>query len=498
MKLLSLLAVATHAVAQAMTSQGTTVRLDSTDYFISPVAKGAVPRSAINPGSLRHAMGFAPVTVVAGAVSPETLGSLFANWTTTDDVWSPGFLGGLVLRAASDNAGQHGKFEASYHNGTRSTVFSIREEPGVPSGPYFVNVYSGQLHEAYRLYDDFSGSFTESLLQLPDGTFQPLGGRSQSSGTLTIGVPSRLYSVGAADKPLAGVRIGVKDLYDLAGVRSSRGNRAWYGLYPPANQTAPAIQNLIDAGAVIVGYQKLSQFANGAGTTGDWVDYHAPFNPRGDGYQVPSSSSSGAGASVASYPWLDLAVGSDTGGSVRGPAGVNGLFGNRPTHGLVSLGHVMPLSPALDTAGLLARDPRIWAAAQKAMYRDNFTALAPGSAKYPGTIYTLGFPELHTLRGSVLHKFSRDLAALLGATVTQYDLDAHWHKSAPETVSSVPLSDLLNLTYSALITKQQIPLVREPFYKDYAGKWRTPCPSGSVLWSEKRDSWVLTNLRFCG
>ncbi|MFW2516840.1 amidase family protein, partial [Aliarcobacter butzleri] len=84
-----------------------------------------------------------------------------------------------------------------------------------------------------------------------------------------------------------------------------------------------------------MGLQKASQFANGEVATADWVDYHAPFNPRGDGYRDASSSSSGAGASIASYEWLDLAIGSDTGGSIRGPATVQGLFGNRPTHGLV-------------------------------------------------------------------------------------------------------------------------------------------------------------------
>ena len=54
-------------------------------------------------------------------------------------------------------------------------------------------------------------------------------------------------------------------------------------------------------------------------------------------YQDPSSSSAGAGSSIGSYPWLDAALGSDTGGSIRGPSQSQGLFGNRPTHGLVSL-----------------------------------------------------------------------------------------------------------------------------------------------------------------
>ena len=201
----------------------------------------------------------------------------------------------------------------------------------------------------YRLYEDFAGAFTESLLQTPSGEFTFLSAQIPSSASLTVGVPSRLYYTKTISKPLAGIRLGIKDIFQLAGVKNSDGNRAYYSLYPAAKSTGPAVQNLIDAGAIIVGHQKASQFANGEEATADWVDYHSPFNPRGDGYQDPSSSSSGAGASIASYPWLDLALGSDTGGSIRGPSEVQGIFGNRPSHGLVALDNVMrtylPLSP---------------------------------------------------------------------------------------------------------------------------------------------------------
>lgn len=59
------------------------------------------------------------------------------------------------------------------------------------------------------------------------------------------------------------MRLGVKDIFDVAGIKSSGGNRAYYQLSPPANETAPAIQKLIDAGAVLIGKMKTSQFANG-------------------------------------------------------------------------------------------------------------------------------------------------------------------------------------------------------------------------------------------
>lgn len=207
----------------------------------------------------------------------------------------------------------------------------------LPQGPYFLSQGTGEVFQAYRLYSDFAGAFTEGLFRVPNGSYAPLSAAVDGSASLTIGVPSRLYYTPTADQPLAGLRVGVKDIYDVAGVKTSNGNRAFYNLYPPKAASAVAVQRLEAAGAIIVGKQKTSQFANGEEATEDWVDYHSPFSPRGDGYQDPSSSSAGAGASMASYPWLDLALGSDTGGSIRGPSEVGGLFGNRPTHGLVSL-----------------------------------------------------------------------------------------------------------------------------------------------------------------
>ena len=157
-------------------------------------------------------------------------------------------------------------------------------------------------------------------------------------------------------------------------MKSSLGNRAYYDLYPIRTATTTTAQRLIDAGAVLIGKMKTSQFANGETATADWVDYHSPFNARGDGYQDPSSSSSGPGSGIGSYDWLDFGLGTDTGGSIRNPSQVNGVYGNRPSYGLVSLDGVMPLSPVQDTSGLLCRDPILWHAAAKVLYEMNITS----------------------------------------------------------------------------------------------------------------------------
>jgi len=207
---------------------------------------------------------------------------------------------------------------------------------------------------------------------------------------------------------------------------------------------------------------KTSQFANGETATADWVDYHSPFNPRGDGYQDPSSSSSGPGAGEGSYPWLDLSLGSDTGGSIRGPSQVQGLFGNRPSHGLVGLEGVMPLAPQLDTAGFLTRDPTIWTDAAKVLY-ENLTFYS----HFPKKLYTVAFPKsAKTGADAVLLSFLDKLEGFLETKSTALNLSTLWESTRPQGVDA-DLNDFLNLTYPILITKEQTRLVRDPFYAAY-------------------------------
>ncbi|KAI8269682.1 Amidase 1 [Colletotrichum sp. SAR11_239] len=493
MKAFAFLTLAGAAVADLVTT-GASLKLDDVYYFVSPFSQGKPSNASLDLKTLPRAFGFTPITVVAEAVASHDLTSLFSNWTAQDDVWQPAFLNAIFLAGAGP--------KSTYARGnTTSAVLPLSKLASIPSGPYFLDTTTGEVHQAFRLYPDFAGAFSESLLQTPDGTFQTLSAQVPASASLTVGVPSRLYFTPTPEKPLAGVRVGVKDIYSLAGVKGSNGNRAWYGLYPPAAKTGTAIQNLIDAGAIVVGFQKPSQFANGETATADWVDYHAPFNPRGDGYNDPSSSSSGAGASVASYEWLDIAVGSDTGGSIRGPSGVQGLFGNRPSHDLVSLDEVMPLSPTLDTPGFLTRDPRIWDAAQKALYRENYTSFAGAEVVYPKTVYTLGFPSDETPAGQMLNKFAASLAAFLDTNVTEFNLTEAWASTGPESVKGLSLTEVLGATYATLITKEQTALVRDPFYADYAAAhdgrrpFVNPVPLARWAWGDTQPASALDDAK---
>lgn len=443
---------------------GTMVHLDGIDYFIDPTPAGSVSGwRCVGKSNGTELMGLVPAAVVADEVEASGLDALFTSWTQKDDVFSKGFLE-CVFGRFGGKAKVFGNEMAVHKLG--------KKDDDVASGPYFMNTVTGKAHRVYRLYDDFAQSFTQSVLQKQDETFQTFSAGIGTLGTLTIGVPSRLYYTKTKDKPLSGVRLGVKDLYRLKGIKGSNGNRAWYHLYPPAEKTAPAVQKLIDAGAVVVGLQSLSQFANGDTVTADAVDMHLPFNPRGDGYNVPQGSSSGAGSSMASYEWLDMALGSDTGGSIRFPALVSGLFGNRPTHGSVSLEEVMPLSPAMDTAGLITRDVKLWDTAQGVLY-DGYRK---GNSKwnetkaYPKVLYTVGIPGDQSEAAMMLKSFIERTAEAMGAKAVPLDIYALWNKTRPAEAKGASIQELVNTTYTDLISKDQATLVRDPFYKDYAAK----------------------------
>lgn len=254
----SLLVTASLSYAD-LVSTGLSVTFNDVYYFVSPYSSGKVTTSSVSALSkVPSVFGFKPVTVVQGAVAQAQLPALFTTWASTDDVFQPAFAQAVFLAGSNETC----ITKTAVVQGVSTLVIPLNDT-AIPNGPYFLEVATGSLYPVYRLYEDFSQSFTESLLQKPDGTFQILSAQIPHSATLTVGVPSRLYYTKTADKPLAGVRIGVKDIYSLAGTRQSNGNRAWYNLYPANNVTGTAIQRLIDAGAQIVGLQKPSQFANG-------------------------------------------------------------------------------------------------------------------------------------------------------------------------------------------------------------------------------------------
>lgn len=155
-----------------------------------------------------------------------------------------------------------------------------------------------------------------------------------------------------ASGPLAGVTFAVKDIYDVAGYVTGCGNVEKTEEDPPAAKNAPSVQRLLDAGAKFVGKTHTAELA--FSLDGRNTRLGTPKNPAAPG-RVPGGSSSGSAAAVAAG-LVDTALGSDTGGSVRGPASFCGLIGLRPTHGRIDISGAMPLAPSLDTVGWFTRD----------------------------------------------------------------------------------------------------------------------------------------------
>ncbi len=151
---------------------------------------------------------------------------------------------------------------------------------------------------------------------------------------------------------LAGLKFGVKDIYDVAGHKTGFGNPDWLNTHPAATRTAPAVERLLAAGADMLGKTQTDELTYSL--TGENAHYGTPVNIHAPG-RIPGGSSSGSAAAVAGG-LVDFALGSDTGGSVRAPASFCGLYGIRPTHGRVSLEGACHLAPSFDTAGWFARD----------------------------------------------------------------------------------------------------------------------------------------------
>jgi len=161
-----------------------------------------------------------------------------------------------------------------------------------------------------------------------------------------------LNVAGAAQGPLAGLTFAAKDLFDVAGHTTGSGNPTWLATHPPAAATAPAVQALLDAGARLVGKTITDELA--FSINGENAHYGTPLNSKAP-QRIPGGSSSGSASAVAGGA-VPLALGTDTGGSVRVPAAFCGIYGFRPTHGRIPLEGVTPLAPSFDAVGWFTRD----------------------------------------------------------------------------------------------------------------------------------------------
>lgn len=174
-------------------------------------------------------------------------------------------------------------------------------------------------------------------------------------------------SAGEAPKPLAGVPIGMKDLFCTAGVPTTAASEILGGFTPTYESTVS--QNLWDAGAGMLGKLNMDQFAMGSSNeTSAFGNVISPWR-RSDGGNAPlapGGSSGGSSAAVAAR-LAPGATGTDTGGSIRQPAAFTGISGIKPTYGRCSRWGTIAFASSLDQAGPMARDVRDCAIMLEAM-----------------------------------------------------------------------------------------------------------------------------------
>ena len=221
--------------------------------------------------------------------------------------------------------------------------------------------------------------------------------------------------------------------------------------------------------------------------------YAAPLNPRGDTFQKPSSSSTGSAVACAAYPWLDFTVGTDSGGSIRHPAGVCGTYGFRPSLNLISGEGVFSITPLLDTVGIFARSASIMEAAIKAMIDPSFVhqssapdrkyrLLYPVRAKdnllqsssrwfpYPGEACEDGSAELQ------FEEMVQKLESHLQCPRAVFDLEEYWRNTRPEGQSG-NLDETTGHIYSVLTTYSVVRDEIDPFIQAYREKSNGEFPS---------------------
>jgi Asp-tRNA(Asn)/Glu-tRNA(Gln) amidotransferase A subunit family amidase len=225
----------------------------------------------------------------------------------------------------------------------------------------------------------------------------------------------------AHHQPLAGLAVSVKDLFDVQG-EVTRAGSLILAAATPAQADAPAVARLRAAGAALLGRTQMTEFAY----SGVGVNPHDPTPANAvacDVPRIPGGSSSGAAVSVAAGAAY-VALGSDTGGSIRIPAALHGLVGFKSTQRLVPRAGMIPLSPTLDTACAITRSVRDAIAVHEILAARRVVRSAAPLAAYRLAVV----PQLllEDLDATVARAFDRTLARLraAGARIVEQPLPA--------------------------------------------------------------------------
>jgi amidase len=225
-------------------------------------------------------------------------------------------------------------------------------------------------------------------------------------------VPGEKFSIQAqVSGPLSGLTMSVKDLFDIAGHPTGAGNPDWRSSHPVPLQHADLVQTLLHAGARFVGKTITEELAYSL--VGENAHYGTPVNPHNLDC-IPGGSSSGA-AVAAAAGLCDFSIGTDTAGSIRLPASFCGLWGFRPSHGVLPSKGVVPLSPSFDTPGWMSKS-------FDSFFRVGSVLLPPDQNARELALLKLAFPEdiwrlVHPGFDAVLKPLTDQIASLFNGVI---------------------------------------------------------------------------------
>ena len=230
----------------------------------------------------------------------------------------------------------------------------------------------------------------------------------------------------------------------MRGLKTSLCNRAYLDINEPAETTAPLVKALSQAGAQVIGMTKPSSLISREEPS-EATDFQTAFNPRGDGYQSPAGSSSGSAVTVAAYDWVDIAIGTDSSGSGRRPALVNGVFQFRPSHDMICHNGMVSTFPPWDTACLFGRDIRGFKDVLTKWYsttNSSCRSLPVDCGEQPAAIFypTDYFPVQNHDQMSIIESFVSDLEKFLNVQRTEFSISALWNKNPPSEAGSQSVS----------------------------------------------------------
>lgn len=278
---------------------------------------------------------------------------------------------------------------------------------------------------------------------------------------------------------LDGIPIGHKDIYNTAGIRTTGHSRLLEHNVP--DRDATVVRKWSEAGTVMMGKLSTHEFAMG-GPSFDlpWPPARNPWNPQ----HFTAGSSSGTGAAVAAGFILG-GTGSDTGGSIRGPAALCGIAGIKPTYGLVSRADVLPLSFSMDHAGPMAWTVEDCALLLQAMAGHD--AADPASADRPISNFTADIAKgVKGLRIGVVRHFFESDNPVSPATLQgiNHALDVFEHLGAD--IRDVTLSPLAEYhACGSIILTSEVYAIHEPWLKtrfnDYGELFRDRLAFGGFI-----------------